>query len=56
MAGVDIGPYNGNWNNLFKLSLKVFKSFKHFLLLTDGDTSILDSLKDKVTILFQRCL
>ncbi|MHB8423395.1 MAG: hypothetical protein ACYDAM_11665 [Leptospirales bacterium] len=56
VAGVDIGPYNGNWNKLFEPSLKAFKAFKPFLLLTDGDASILDSLKDKVTILFQRCL
>ncbi len=39
VAGVDIGPYNGSWNKLFKPSLKAFKSFKNFLLLTDGDTS-----------------
>jgi hypothetical protein len=25
-------------------------------LITDGDTSILDSVKDKVNILIQRCL
>ena len=56
VAGVDIGPYNGSWRKLFKPSLKAFKTFKTFLLLTDGDTSILDSLKGKVTILFQRCL
>ena len=56
MAGVDIGPYNGSWKKLFKPSLKAFKTFKTFLLLTDGDTSILESLKGKVTILFQRCL
>ena len=56
VAGVDIGPYNGSWKKLFKPSLKAFKTFKTFLLLTDGDTSILESLKGKVTILFQRCL
>ncbi len=32
------------------------QSFSKFLLITDGDTTILDSIKDKVTILFQRCL
>jgi hypothetical protein len=56
VAGVDIGSYNGSWNKLFKPSLKAFNSFKNFLLLTDGDTSILDGLKDKVTIFFQSCL
>jgi septum formation topological specificity factor MinE len=56
VAGLDIGNYNGSWDNLFKKSLKVFKGFKQFLLLTDGDTSILDGLKGKVKIIFQRCL
>jgi len=56
IAGVDIGNYNGSWENLFKPSIMTMKSFKNFLLTTDGDTSILNSIKDKVTILFQRCL
>lgn len=56
IAGIDIGKYNGSWENLFKPSIEMMKSFKEFLLITDGDTSILDSIKDKVTILFQRCL
>jgi hypothetical protein len=35
----------------------VFKGFRRrFLLITDGDTSILDGLKDKVKIIVQRCL
>jgi len=32
------------------------KGFKDFLLLTDRDTSILEGLRGKVKILFQRCL
>lgn len=56
VAGVAIGNYNGNWQGLFKNSLEVFKSFRRFLLITDGDTSIFDSLKDRVSVLFQRCL
>jgi hypothetical protein len=56
VAGVDIGNYNGSWRRLFKDSLSVFKSFGKFLLITDGDTSILDNLKGNFTILFQRCL
>jgi len=56
VAGVAIGNYNGNWQGLFKNSLEVFKSFGRFLLITDGDTSILDSLKDRVWVIFQRCL
>jgi hypothetical protein len=56
VAGIDIGDYNGGWQKLFEGSLDVFKGFKKFLLVTDGDTSILDSLKGKVDVLFQRCL
>ena len=56
VAGIDIGSYNGNWNRLFKQSLKALKEFKTFFLVTDGDTSILDGLKGKVKVLTQRCL
>lgn len=57
VAGIDIGNYNGSWDKLFKKSLDVIKRFKQpFLLLTDGDDSILKSLKGKVTIIIQRCL
>ena len=56
VAGIDIGSYNGNWNRLFTQSLKALKEFKRFFLVTDGDTSILDGLKGKVEILYQRCL
>lgn len=56
VAGVDIGSYNGNWQRLFKGSIEVLKGFRRFLLITDGDTSILESLKNKVNILIQRCL
>ena len=56
VAGIDIGSYNGNWNCLFEQSLKALKEFKSFLLVTDGDTSILDGLAGKVKILYQRCL
>jgi hypothetical protein len=57
VAGIDIGNYNGSWDKLFKKSIEVIKKFKRpFLLLTDGDTSIFESLKGKITILVQRCL
>ena len=57
VAGIDIGNYNGSWKKLFQKSLEVIKGFdRPFLLLTDGDASIFESLKGKVTILIQRCL
>jgi len=56
VAGLDLGNYNGSWDKLFQNSIEVLKGFSQFLLLTDGDTAILDALKDKVKIIFQRCL
>jgi hypothetical protein len=56
IAGLDIGNYNGSWDGLFKNSMAVLKRFRRFLLITDGDTSIMDGLKDKVKIIVQRCL
>lgn len=57
VAGLDIGNYNGSWNKLFQNSIEIFKGFRRqFLLITDGDTSILDDLKNKVKIIVQRCL
>ena len=57
VAGIDIGNYNGSWKKLFQKSLEVIQGFdRPFLLLTDGDASIFESLKGKVTVLIQRCL
>jgi len=56
IAGLDIGNYNGSWDGLFRGSLDAFRQFKEFLLVTDGDSAILDGLKDKVKVIFQRCL
>ena len=57
VAGLDIGNYNGAWDKLFKNSIEVFKKFSlRFLLITDGDSAILDGLKNKVKIIVQRCL
>ena len=57
VAGIDIGSYNGSWVKLFQNSIAVFKSFrKEFVLITDGDTSILDGLKGNVKVILQRCL
>ena len=50
VAGIDIGSYNGNWTRLFKQSLETLKEFKSLFLVTDGDTSILDGLKEKVKV------
>lgn len=56
VAGVSIGKYESGWEKLFTPLLDQFKWFKNFLLVTDGDTSILKGLGNKLEILFQRCL
>ena len=57
VAGADIGNYNGSWKDIFQKSIEVIKSFNRpFLLMTDGDTSIFNSLKGNVEVLIQRCL
>ena len=56
VAGLDIGNYHSGWERLFKPTIDVMKGFKNFLLVTDGDTSILDSIRGKVKLIFQRCL
>ena len=56
IAGASIGKYESGWNKLFEPILKQFSFFKNFLLVTDGDSSILKGLDTKIEILFQRCL
>ena len=56
VAGLDIGNYHSGWERLFKPTIDVMKGFKNFLLVTDGDTSILDSIRGKIKLIFQRCL
>lgn len=56
IAGLSIGNYDKGWDKLFKPLIPNLKKFKKFLLITDGDDSILKSIKDIVQIKFQRCL
>ena len=56
VAGLSIGNYDSDWGKLFKPLIPQLKAFKEFLLITDGDTSILKGLGNKVKVLFQRCL
>jgi hypothetical protein len=56
VAGLSTGNYDRGWNKLFKPLLPGIKSFKEFLLITDGDTNILKGLGKKVSVVFQRCL
>jgi len=56
IAGLSIGKYDQGWDALFKPLIPSLKKFKKFLLITDGDNSILKSIKDIVQIKTQRCL
>lgn len=55
IAGLSIGKYEGEWDKLFEPLKSSLKAFENFLLVTDGDSAILKSIKG-VKILFQRCL
>ena len=56
IAGLSIGNYDSQWEKLFAPLIPKLRLFKQFLLVTDGDTSILKSLNGKVEVLYQRCL
>lgn len=56
VAGLSIGNYGSQWEKLFAPLIPKLRQFEQFLLVTDGDTSIFDSLKGKVDVFFQRCL
>lgn len=56
IAGLAIGRYETDWEKLFGPLLPDFAAFSRFLLVTDGDTSILRGLGDKVKVIIQRCL
>lgn len=56
IAGLSIGNYDKGWDKLFEPMIETIKSFKKFVLVTDGDTSIFKGLKNKVKIIIQRCL
>lgn len=55
IAGLSIGKYDSGWDKLFAPLRETIMGFEQFLLLTDGDTSILNGIKC-VNVLFQRCL
>ena len=56
LAGVTIDKYNAGWNKLFKPLRHQFKAFEKFLLITDGDDSILKGIGKNVKVIFQRCV
>jgi len=56
IAGLAIGNHEGQSEELFGPLPQGLKKLKQFLLFTDGDTNILKALRDRVKVLFQRCL
>jgi hypothetical protein len=55
IAGLAIGKYDSGWDKLFEPLREKIKSFKTFLLVTDGDTSIFKGVKC-LNVVLQRCL
>ena len=55
VAGLAIGHYDGGWDKLFSPLMHKLRMFPRFLLVTDGDMSILKGIKG-LNIIFQRCL
>jgi hypothetical protein len=55
IAGLAIGKYDSGWDKLFAPLRKGIMSFKQFLLVTDGDTSIFKGVKC-LNVILQRCL
>ncbi len=55
IAGLAIGKYDAGWDKLFEPLRETILSFKNFLLVTDGDTSIFKGIKC-VNVILQRCL
>ena len=55
IAGLAIGKYDAGWDELFAPLREAIMSFKRFLLVTDGDTSIFNGVKC-VNVILQRCL
>ncbi len=56
IAGIAIGKYDSGWDELFAPLRDTIMSFKNFLLVTDGDTSIFSGVKCLNVILQQHCL
>ncbi len=55
IAGLSIGKYESEWDKLFDPLTASLKAFGSFLIVTDGDSAILKSIKG-VKIHIQRCL
>lgn len=55
IAGLAIGKYDAGWDKLFEPLRATILSFKNFLLVTDGDTSIFKGM-NCVNVILQRCL
>jgi len=56
IAGINLDKYKRGWKKLFSSIKECIKTFREVIIITDGDTSILKGLADKVNIVIQRCL
>ena len=56
IAGVILDNYKKGWDKLFNTLKKYLDVLGQIVLITDGDTSILKGIGDRVNIVLQRCL
>ena len=56
IAGINLDNYKRGWDKLFSSIKECIKTFREVIIITDGDTSILKGLTDRVNIILQRCL
>lgn len=56
IAGMVISAYKQGWKKLFAPLVEVLKRFKEIVLVTDGDTSPLEAMADRIKVIMQRCL
>jgi len=56
IAGINLDKYKMGWDKIFEPIKDHLKELGQIVLITDGDTSILKGLGDKVKVILQRCL
>lgn len=56
VAGLSVDNYKKGWDKLFSPLISTMKRMKDFMLITDGETGIFNSIKNSIEIHFQRCL
>ena len=56
IAGINLDNYKQGWDKIFSPIKERIKALREVIIITDGDTSILKGIGDRVNIILQRCL